>query len=130
MKVNNPADAQMMNVVFVSNPAYQTQYGCAQCNFKTVDIEKLWNHKTTEGHLNRGIVDSVISTRQIPKKVRCLEKPDETEKIQCNACALAFTEYSDLKKHILTAHEEISDICKDMKISLVRSKVEKTEAHF
>ena len=121
-------DVLLINVVFVSNPAYQTQYGCAQCHFKTFDFEKLMDHKSSESHLKRGIVDSVISTRQIPIEVRSFEISEEVENMQYNASEIAFREYGGLKKHILNDHKEMSDPCTNVKTSLVKSKVKRNKA--
>ena len=112
IKQKDASQVTMINVVYVSNPAYQTLYGCAQCDFKTVDIENLMNHKSSTGHLKRGTVDSIISTSQIPIEAGRLKQITESvavEGVNCNACEVSFTSQSDLKKHILREHEEISN---------------------
>ena len=113
IKDEQGSEVTMINVVYVSNPGYQTQYGCSQCEFKTVEIEELMDHKSSTGHTQRGTVDSIISVNQIPIKSKTLKntfKSNSDDIINCNACEMSFASYGDLKKHILKDHEEISKI--------------------
>merc|ERR1719186_1077351 len=96
-----------MKIVIVNNPSQRTRYSCAECEYSSLTVKTLQNHKKEFGHLSQGKTD-INTDYEIIGKNEDYQKEIDTDDVgqlqtyQCHACPFLGQTKVELDSHLRT----------------------------